>query len=302
MLMKPHRILLCLVLGSFLLTGTSCMIIRQGEVGVKRKLGRIDKDVLMEGPRGYNPLTSVIFRVPIQTVNREVSLNLPSKEGLTIQSVMSILYHVNPKSAPTLLKEIGQQYEDGLIMPVFRSAAADVTARFMAKDMHSGARSAIEHEISTRMNEILEEKGITVENVLMKSIKLPADLSRAIEEKLRAEQEAQRMEFTKQQEEMEAQRRIIEARGQRDANILAAEAEKRKIEIEAEGQANATKLQAEAQAQANERLAGSLTERLLKYHSIEAFREVSNSPNSKLIITPKESPFLGLPGDLLKKD
>lgn len=277
------------------------MIIRQGEVGVKRKLGRIDNTVLMEGPRGYNPFTSVILRVPIQTVNREVSLALPSKEGLTIQAVMSILYHVNADAAPTLLKEIGRQYEEGIIMPVFRSAAADVSARFMAKDMHSGARAAIEVEISKRMNEILEEKGITVENVLMKSIKLPSDLSRAIEEKLRAEQEAQRMEFTKQQEEMEAQRRIIEAKGARDAEIIAAEAQKRKIEIEAEGQANATKLQAAAQAEANQKLAESLSIEVLRYHSIDAYREVSKSNNSKLIITPTAAPFLGLSEDILKK-
>ncbi|MEO1450593.1 MAG: SPFH domain-containing protein [Bacteroidota bacterium] len=299
--MKTSRFSLSMTLLLILCMGTSCMIIRQGEVGVKRKLGRIDENVLMEGPRGYNPFTSVIFRVPVQTVNREVSLALPSKEGLTIQAVMSILYHVNAKAAPTLLKEIGRQYEGGLIMPVFRSAAADVSSRFMAKDMHSGARSAIEHEISTRMNEILEEKGITVENVLMKSIKLPTDLSNAIEEKLRAEQEAQRMEFIKQQQEIEAQRRIIEAKGERDARIIAAEAEKRKIEIEAEGQANATKLQAEAQSQANKQLSESLTMDVLRYHSIDAYREVSKSTNSKLIITPTAAPFLGLSDDILKK-
>lgn len=299
--MKARHISLSLVLACILSFSTSCMIVRQGEVGVKRKLGRIDETVLMEGPRGYNPLTTIIFKVPIQTVNREVSLSLPSKEGLTIQSVMSILYHVNPTAAPNLLKEIGPRYEEGIIMPVFRSAASDVSARFMAKDMHSGARAVIEHEISTRMNEILEAKGITIENVLMKSIKLPQDLSNAIEEKLRAEQEAQRMEFIKQQEEIEAERRIIQAKGERDAAIIAAEAVRQRIEIEAAGQANATRLQAEAQAEANRQLSESLSPAILRYHSIDAYREVSKSPNSKLVITPTAMPFLGLPDDLLKK-
>ena len=298
--MKTPHLASTLVLLLVLSMGTSCMIIRQGEVGVKRKLGRIDENVLLEGPRGYNPFTSVILRVPIQTVNREVSFSLPSKEGLTIEAVMSILYHVNPASAPTLLKEIGPRYEEGIIMPVFRSAAADVSARFMAKDMHSGARAAIEADISTRMNEILEEKGITVENVLMKSIKLPADLSRAIEEKLRAEQEAQRMEFVKQQQEIEAERQIIEAKGARETQIIAAEAQKRKVEIEAEGQANATRLQAEAQAEANRKLSESLNTDVLRFHSIDAYRAISNSPNAKLIITPPDAPFLGLPADILK--
>ena len=35
----------------------------------------------------------------------------------------------------------------GIISNVFRSASADVCARFYAKDMHSGMRSNIEDEI-----------------------------------------------------------------------------------------------------------------------------------------------------------
>ena len=35
------------------------------------------------------------------------------------------------------MREVGKRYESEMIMPVFRSAAADVTSRFLAKDMHS---------------------------------------------------------------------------------------------------------------------------------------------------------------------
>ncbi|MEO0584309.1 MAG: SPFH domain-containing protein [Bacteroidota bacterium] len=278
---------------------TSCVIIRQGEVGVKRKLGRIQEAPLMEGPRTFNPFTTTIITFPVRTVNLEVRLPLPSKEGLTISSEISILYRVKAKEAPVLLREVGRRYEREMILPVFRSASADVTARFMAKDMHSGARAVIENEIKERMNELLDGRGLLIEDVLMKSISLPPGLASAIEDKLEAEQEAQRMEFVKQRERADAERRIIQAEGERDAQIIDAEAERRRVEIEAEGQANATKLKAEADSKANNLLKESLDDELLRYRAIEAFLLLSTSPNSKVVITDGDMPFLGLPESLL---
>ncbi|MEL6345963.1 MAG: prohibitin family protein [Myxococcota bacterium] len=290
-----HPLIPLLLLLLFAIT-SGCTIIKQGEVGVKRKLGRIDEVALREGPRAYNPFVVRMIVVPVRTVNQEVRLSLPSKEGLTIDAEISILYRVQPDSVPQLLRETGLGYETELIMPVFRSAAADISAQFLAKDMHSGARSAIEHEIEDRMNSILEPKGIMVENVLMKSISLPAGLTRAIEEKLEAEQDAQRMEFVKESERQEAERRIIEATGERDAQIIAAEGARRMLEIQAEGRANAILTEANAQAEANATLQRSLSKQVLQLRAIEAFEEVGESKGSTVIITDGETPpMLGLP-------
>jgi len=278
---------------------TSCVTINQGMVGVKRQRGVIDPQVLYEGREGINPFNTVVFKIPTQIVNQRVELPLPSKEGLTIQSEISIQYHVKAASAAELLKEVGLGYESQLILPVFRSTTSDVSARYFAKDMHSGQRANIEAEIKTRMNEILEKYGITIDNVLLKSIKLPAGLTRAIEEKLEAEQEAQRMQFVKQQQEADAERRIIEAKGEREVAILEAEAEKKTLELRAEAQANATRMQAEADAKANQLIGQSLSEELLKYRAIEAFTKLASSPNTKLMINPTGIPLWGLPQDFM---
>jgi regulator of protease activity HflC (stomatin/prohibitin superfamily) len=278
----------------------SCAIIRQGEVGVRRKLGRISPDILTEGPKGFNPFTTVILKVPTRTVNLEINANLPSKEGLTIGSEISILYRIKANSAPKLLQEVGLEYEKEIILPVFRSASADITAKFYAKDMHSGERGMIEKSIRDQMMTILEAKGFVIENVLMKSIQLPAGLSRAIEEKLQAEQDAQRMEFIKQKEKADAERRLIQAEGDKNAQIMSAEGKKRVLEIEAEGKANAMKTEAEAQSKANEMLMKNLTPSVLRFRSIEAFKAVSGSNNSKIVITDGKNPLLGLPGTFLE--
>jgi regulator of protease activity HflC (stomatin/prohibitin superfamily) len=150
------------------------------------------------------------------------------------------------------MRKIGLNYEETVILPVFRSAIADVTARFYAKDMHSGNRAEIEVAIRDLMMKTLKPKGIEVESVLLKSIQLPKSLSKAIEDKLEAEQLSQRMELELLREKQEAERKRLQAQGVRDANSIISEG---------------------------------LTPQILQYKSIEAWLQLALSPNAKVIIT-----------------
>ncbi len=235
----------------------SCAVIRPGEVGVKSKFGKLSEPK-ENGLIGFNPFVTKVIKLPTQTVNREVLINLPSKEGLTIKSEISILYNINPKMAKKIITEIGLKY-DQIITSVFRSASADVTSKFFAKDMHSGERDKIEKEIARKMNEILNEKGFEVEAVLMKSITLPDGLAKAIEAKLEAEQLAQRMEFVLLSEKKEAERKKIEAEGTRDAQLILSEG---------------------------------LTDKILQLRQIEMMGNLTNSNNSKIIVTNGNQPVL----------
>lgn len=238
---------------------TSCAVVRPGEVGIKRRFGKLNDQVVESGIMAFNPFTTVVVKVPVRTVNQEVRLNLPSKEGLTIESEISILYHIEKDKVPQILEEIGENFERIVILNVFRSAAADITAQYMAKDMHSGMRSEIENEIQKRMHESLLDRGFTIERVLLKSIRLPEELSRAIERKLEAEQEAQQMEYVLDRERKEAERRKIEAEGTREAQKILAEG---------------------------------LVREIIELRSIEAFKELAKSPNTKIIITDGKTPYL----------
>ncbi len=285
-------------LGAFLLilmSITSCTVVQQDEVAVKRKLGRIKEKVYTAGPLVFNPFLVRVIRTPIRTVNLSVNQGLPSREGLTVQSEISILYRVQSDKLKMVLQQVGLNYEQVLIFPVFKSASADVCAKFDAKDMHSAKRSEIERQIKERMMGTLSSKGFEIEEVLMKSISLPPGLTRAIEEKLNAEQEAQRMEFVKDREHKEADRKIIQANADKETQIIASEAIKRKIELESEGRANALRIEAEGQKKANELLNSNLTPLILRMKSIEAFVELAKSGNSKVIITDGKTPFLSLP-------
>jgi prohibitin 1 len=250
------KILLSTMLLFFL---ASCTVVRQGEVGIKRKVGKLEEKIYQPGAVGYNPFTTRILKMSTQTENVEVSLDLPSKEGLTIRSQISILYHIKSEAAPKILQTVGMGYENTLILSVFRSAAADVTSRFMAKDMHTGERAIIEKQIKDLMDKQLAQRGFEIEAVLLKSIQLPAGLSQAIQQKLEAEQEAQRMEFVLDRERREAERRKIEAEGVRDAQKIVSEG---------------------------------LNELYIRWKSLEVFKQLASSNNTKVVITDGKTPML----------
>ena len=238
---------------------SSCVTVRQGEVGVKRTLGKYSDIPYTEGLKVYNPIVSQIVKIPIQTENLEVKLSIPSKEGLNIKSEVSILYNVRASAAPNILRNIGTNYEKNIVLPVFRSAVSDVSSRFFAKDMHTGERATIEAAIRDQMMIYLQDKGIVVEAVLLKSIQMPASLARAIEDKLEAEQQAQRMEFVLQQAKREADQKRIEAEGIRDAQNI---------------------------------ISQGLDPAILQFKSIEAFLELAKSPNTKIIISDGDLPMM----------
>ncbi|MFT6796743.1 MAG: regulator of protease activity HflC (stomatin/prohibitin superfamily) [Maribacter sp.] len=244
---------------------TSCAVIRPGEAGVKQTLGKFSDNVITQGTVVYNPFISKVIKESTQTNNIKLVLSLPSKEGLSVDSEISILYRLEQNKIPSVLENLGQGYES-VITSVFRSASSDVCAKFYAKDMHSGMRADIEREIQIKMEENLKKQadGIQLIAVLMKSIRLPGGLATSIEEKLQAEQDAMRMVFVLQQSRLEAERKIIEAEAERDAQII---------------------------------LANGLTEEIIQIKSIEAFRELSKSPNSKVIITDGKTPLLIQPND-----
>lgn len=275
------KIVFSLLVGSGVLL-SSCAVIRPGQVGVKSRFGKLNEKVTPSGIVMYNPFTSSIIRVPTRTINRELTMNLPSKEGLTINSDVSILYRIEPDKVTNVIREIGLNY-DQIITSVFRSSAADVCAQFYAKDMHSGERSSIEKRITQLMNSYLVERGFIIEAVLLKSITLPPGLAKAIELKLESEQDALRMEFILEQQRKEAERQIIQAEARKNTSV-----------IEATARAEVITIEAQAQKLANDKLNSSITDNILRMKQIEAILQLSTSPNAKTIFMDNKNPFLNM--------
>lgn len=277
--MKAKRLLSFVAVGIFTF---SCAVIQPGQVAVKQRFGKLSENTKSQGIMFYNPFVSRVIRVPTRTINRELTMNLPSKEGLTIASDVSILYRIEATKVTDVIREIGLNY-DQIVTSVFRSAAADICSQFFAKDMHSGERRQIESQIADLMNTRLGPKGFNIEAVLLKSITLPKGLTASIEQKLEAEQDAMRMQFILDQQRREAERQVIAANAKREVAV-----------IEAQAKAEVITIEAEAQQKANELLNSSLTPGVLKMKQIEAMLALATSPNTKTIFMDPKNPFTNM--------
>ena len=178
-------------------------------------------------------------------------MDVPSKEGLTVQLEVSILYHLNPEKAADVYKTVGENYEGVILEPQFRSVTRGVTASYEAKALYTSEREALSPQILKEIETATEVRGVTVESAPLRRVGLPPGLTQSIEAKLQAEQESQRMQFVLTKEKQEADRKRIEAQGISDFQ---------KIVVQG------------------------ISDQLLRWKGIEATEKLAMSPNAKVVV------------------
>ena len=221
-----------------------------GHVGVLTLFGRVTGETLGEGIHLINPLKTN-NELSIQTQTKKEEANVPSSEGLMISLDTSLIYHLNPDRAAEVFQKIGADYENLVIEPMLRAAIREATASHTANALYTGEREMVAKQIYDQVSQQLNQRGLTVENVLLRDIQLPATLKAAIEAKQQAEQESLAMNFRLQKETQEAQRKRIEAAGVRDFQQIVAQG---------------------------------ITPSLLEWKGIEATENLAKSPNSKVVV------------------
>ncbi|HEX4663834.1 MAG TPA: prohibitin family protein, partial [Terriglobales bacterium] len=182
-----------------------------GHVGVLTLFGKVQSgETLGEGIHLINPMKTN-NELSIQTQTLKESASVPSSEGLMMSLDTSLIYHLNPDRAAEVFQKIGADYENVVVEPTLRSAIREATASHTANALYTGEREMVAKQIYDQVSTQLKERGLTVENVLLRDIQLPATLKAAIEAKQQAEQESLAMNFRLQKETQEAQRKRIEA-------------------------------------------------------------------------------------------
>jgi regulator of protease activity HflC (stomatin/prohibitin superfamily) len=237
-------LLLILVFSSVTRVGT-------GRVGVLTLFGKVQiGETLGEGIHLINPLKTN-NELSIQTQTLKESASVPSSEGLMMSLDTSLIYHLNPDHAADVFQKIGADYENVVVEPTLRSAIREATASHTANALYTGEREMVAKQIYDQVSTQLNQRGLTVENVLLRDIQLPATLKSAIEAKQQAEQESLAMNFRLQKETQEAQRKRIEAAGVRDFQQIVAQG---------------------------------ISAQLLEWKGIEATENLAKSPNSKIVV------------------
>jgi prohibitin 1 len=209
-------VVVCVVIWLLL---SAVVTVPAGNIGVDDTFGVVSESTRSPGISIKNPFTSVhVFSVKTQELLE--SSSVPSKEGLIVSLDVSILYHMQSNMANQIYKSIGDDFVNVFIVPQLRSFIREITSRYEAKALYTVGRDNITVEIFNALEPKLLERGIILEKVLLRDLKLPDTVTTAIEQKLKAEQEALQMQFTLQKETLEAQRKTIEASGIANAQAI----------------------------------------------------------------------------------
>lgn len=230
-LKKKVGLLIFTIFGLWLFSA-SIQIVDAGTTGVYTLFGKVDDKELSSGFHLVIPLARVI---PMSIRTEEYTMSIVqgegkrkgsdvitalTKEGLSVDLDMTVVYHLNENKASDIYKNVGLNYEDKILRPEIRSGIREVIAQYEAKDIYSDKRQEAAQKINENLREKLDPRGIRIEDVLLRNVNLPAGLAESIQQKLQAEQEAQRYDFILDKEKKEKERKIIEAEGQEEAQKI----------------------------------------------------------------------------------
>ncbi|OGH69933.1 MAG: hypothetical protein A3C90_00420 [Candidatus Magasanikbacteria bacterium RIFCSPHIGHO2_02_FULL_51_14] len=220
-------VLLVLIFGSSFWT-----VVEAGETGVRSFFGKVRDEEFSSGFHLKNPLER-ITKMNIRTQDYTMSvaqgegerygadaISALTKEGLAVDLDITVLYHLVEERASDVYRDIGLAYDEIVIRPQIRSVIREVIAQYEAKDIYSEKRQEAAQKIFDLLNVQLEPRGIELEDVLLRHVELPKNLAESIQQKLQAEQEAERYDFILDKEAKEAERKRVEAAGQRDAQTI----------------------------------------------------------------------------------
>jgi prohibitin 1 len=246
---QPYRWLLVIPVILVAIFFSMVKIVPPGHVGVLILFGKVHSSIT-EGLHLVNPLVNMeLMNVRTQEIFEHAEA--PSKEGLNVELEVSCLYHLNPQEAMKVYRQIGPNYQEIVVKPQFRSAIRGVTVRHDAKDLYTSSREMIANEIFEDLASDMDKRGIDVEKILLRRIQLPASVVEAINSKLAAEQEAQRMRFVLAKEEQEAERKRIEAQGIQNFQRIVSQG---------------------------------ISDQLLRWKGIEATEKLAESTNAKVVV------------------
>jgi len=228
----------------------SVVTVPSGHVAVLTLFGQVTGQVLGEGIHMINPLAAA-HEMSVRTQEFKETASVPSSEGLMMTLDTSLLLRLDAKRAADVYQKIGLDYTAVVVEPMLRSAIRDITAKHSANALYTGGREEVQQKIQEMLFKELGDRGIFVENVLLRDVQLPAMLKTSIEQKQQAEQESLRMSFILQKEKQEAERKQIEARGIAEFQRI---------------------------------VASGISQQLLEWKGIEATEKLAASSNTKIVV------------------
>lgn len=226
--------------------------IHSGELGVLwRRLGggTVIQTVYHEGVHLILPINKM-YVYNIRKQQYSDSIEVLTLDGLTVKVEYTVRYFLDKDTLPLLHQRIGPDYVNVVVRPDVRSVIRTLFGQYKPEQIYT-SQKAIQESVSEQSKVRLAARFVTLDDVPIEKITLPAKISEAVESKM-----------VQQQREGEYVYRL---------SIATKEAER--LRIESEG----LKVY-------NDTVSRSLTPTVLQWHGIQATQALSKSPNSKVVV------------------
>ncbi len=247
------------LLGVFLAFFSPVRIVDNRKVACYITLGQISDRESGPGVKLVIPFIQSIQTIPITTqVIHFKEIPVLSNDGLQLLVDISVGYKVKQDRACDAFIEYRDIFEN-LVKPTIRSAIRTLFANYKGTDYYE-KRQKVEQQIVKAL-ESLNNPYFEIVQVNIRNIQLPQEVLKAIERKITAKQEAERMQYVLEKEKLEAERKVVEARGLAESQRI---------------------------------INNSLSDKYLRWYYITTMKELANNDNSKIIIMPYDQQMLPL--------
>ena len=223
-----------LLLFGFLFIRSTLIFIPAGHVGVVYDMGRgVLPTSMKEGLNFAIPFWQriTLFDVRLQeytmsaavdegALRKDDSLDAPTSDGQQVKVDATVLFRIDPAKAAEVYRTLGINYVDKIIRPFTRSQIRMVISRYTAPAIYSEKRQEAETIMTKELSDLISPKNIIVDKVLLRAVYFSPEYSKAIEDKVIAEQRIKQAEFEVAEAKQRADAKIAEAKGLAEAQAL----------------------------------------------------------------------------------
>lgn len=253
-----------------------------GHVGVAAFFGEVLDESFAEGPHfPINPLLTwrdIDVREKSHTMT---GVEVPTRDQLLTKFDLSIQYRLDAAMAPRMFRETGDETAvvSVHLVPNVRSLVRELGTKInRAEDFFlDETRELLAVELQAKLGDLVRDKGIVIESVLIRGINLPPVLTQAIEQKKEREQAGER-----QKAELER------FRTEQQQQVAAAEASRRAAEEEAKRQRILADAKAYEISAVNKAIANNPA--YIQLQALEALKKIAEDPAAKLYFMDGDSP------------
>lgn len=197
-------------------------IISAGERGVVLRWGKVDR-VLSEGVHWITPIVEDVEKLDVRIQKEEVDATAASKDLQSVSTKIALNYNLQPDKVGDLWTSIGKDYKNRILDPAIQESVKAATAKYTAEELIT-KRESVRDAIRTSLKERLSAENINVVEVSIVNFDFSADFNRAIELKVKAEQDALTAKNTLEKVKFEAEQKIAQAQAEAQSIKLQSEA------------------------------------------------------------------------------